>query len=429
MRRAALAVLLAFCVPFLLFGQHRGSEGGSSSGSSSSSSGSEGNSGARSSGASETYHSSSSSSGSSSSSSSSSGGSHSSSSGSSSSSSGGSSGSSHSNSGGSSPSHGGGGSGTHPGSEGSVGTHRTTGNVTPSSNLRTGTSESSGSRSPASNSTGAGAGIAAGSHPSAADAGDNWRQQPVQFHLQNELPRAGLDQARKEGKMTADLALVGLEPTKAAYEQKMAALQPGGQIVSDKHQNWLSKLVLGDRDKKPVPAVITQARPCVVGECKPTPPPCTGKNCRPLPPCTGPNCLVPPPVNTQNTDCAYLPGAPFNSATGSGCAPLGYIDHCDRQGQCYAHLGRVNGSYCDEILERLKLEGKRASDFLQTQQAVCSAGAQDAQCTAATNDYNASQVTIWQLKTQYQMCRMASGSGNTTIAPFPDVVTQSPSGP
>src|SRR6202142_208936 len=211
MRRAALAVLLAFCVPSLLFGQHRGSEGGSSSGSSSSSSGSEGNSGARSSGASETYHSSSSSSGSSSSSSSSSGGSHSSSSGSSSSS-GGSSGRSHSNSGGSSPSHGGGGSGTHPGSEGSVGTHRTTGNVTPNSNLRTGTSESSGSRSPASNSTGAGAGIAAGSHPSAADAGDNWRQQPVQFHLQNELPRAGLDQARKEGKMNPDFALVGLDP-------------------------------------------------------------------------------------------------------------------------------------------------------------------------------------------------------------------------
>ena len=50
--------------------------------------------------------------------------------------------------------------------------------------------------------------------------------------------------------MDADLSKLGLEPTKAAYEQKMAYLRSVGQVTSEKPQSWLSKLVLGDREKK-----------------------------------------------------------------------------------------------------------------------------------------------------------------------------------
>jgi len=135
MRRAALAVLHTFCVPLLLFGQHR-SEGGSSSGSSNSSSSSGGYSGGSSGGysgaSSGSYHSSSSSS---SSSSSGSGSSHSSSSSgnsggsSSGSSSRGSSGGSHSS------------SGSSPSSRSGTGSHSGSGSSAPRSNIRTADSD------------------------------------------------------------------------------------------------------------------------------------------------------------------------------------------------------------------------------------------------------------------------------------------------
>jgi hypothetical protein len=251
----------------------------------------------------------------------------------------------------------------------------------------------------------------------------------LQFRLANELPQAGLDHARKEGKMNADLARVGLEPTKAAYEQRMAYLRSTGQVEPEKRQSWISKLVHGDREKEHPPAPGQQAamaKPCVVGECKPTPPPCTGKNCRPLP-CTGPNCSVPPPVAGQNSGCEQE-GYPFNSQMNVGCVPLGYIDHCDRQGQCYAHLGQVNGSYCDAILDRLNQQKKLADDLQKTQQSACRLTPRDAQCVSATTNYQAADAAVQQLEAKYQMCRMAAGSGNNTRTP-PTVGTPVPPTP
>jgi hypothetical protein len=250
----------------------------------------------------------------------------------------------------------------------------------------------------------------------------------VQFRLQNEIPRADLDKARLEGKMTADLAKLGLEPSKEAYQQKMAYLQSVGKVSSEKSQSWLSKFVFGDREKNRPPALSQQAalaRPCVVGECKPTPAPCTGKNCRPLPPCHGANCS--PPPSLPDNGCAYLlSGAPRGN---SYCQPFGYIDHCDGQGQCYAHLGGVRGSYCGAILKQLKQEKKRAADLQRSQVAACSPDPQNAQCSSATADYQATNTSVQQLEAQYQMCRMSAGYASTPVTPSSGVVTSDPTSP
>lgn len=442
MRRAMLAVLLSLCIPILLFGQHGGREGGSSSGSSSSSSSSGGYSGGSSggysgsSGSSGSSHSSSSSSSGSSSGGSSSGSSGGSSGSSHSSSSGGSSGSSsHSNSGEPSSSRGGSGSsGSHPGAGVSVGTHATNGSGTPRSNMRTGDSDSSGQNSRAgsdsrSNLRGAGSESGPGSQLYSGNAWNPW-DQPVQFHLKNEIPGADLDKARLDGKMTADLSKIGLAPSKQAYLQKMADLQSTGRLSPEKPQSRLSKLLFGDREKNRPPASGLQAslKPCVDKECKPIPSPCVGKNCRPLPPCQGVNCPLPPPAQpVVDTGCAYLlSGAPRGS---SYCQPLGYIDHCDGNGTCYAHLGQVNDSYCNTILGQLKLEIKQAANLLKIQQAACSADPQGEQCSSATGDYQAAYTLLQQLAAQYQMCRTAAGLGPANINLPPSIVTAAPSGP
>lgn len=430
MRRAMLAVLLTFFVPLLLFGQHHGSEGGSSSGSSGSSSSSGGYSGGHS-GSSETYHSStssgstSSSSSSSSSSSGSSGSSHSSSS--SGSGSGGSS-SSSSRSGGGEPSYSRSGghssTGSQPGAGGSVGTHTTTGGNPTRSNLRTGDSDSSGRNGKSGSGSSSdlrGVGSESGSGSQLFPGNSRYTDTPVQFHLQNALPRADLDKARQEGKLDVDFLKMGLEPNKQAYQQRMADLQAVEKLNSEKPQSRLSKFLFGDREKnrQPQPEAQASLRRCVLKECSQAPPPCTGKNCRP--PCQGANCVPPPQPPAANTGCAYLPtGYPQPSGY---CQPLGYIDHCDGTGQCYAHLGRVNGYYCGTILQQLKQEQKQAAKLLNDQGAACSSDPQSEQCVSATNDYQTSLSLIRQLAAQYQMCRAAAGLGPANINPGPAVVT------
>jgi hypothetical protein len=101
---------------------------------------------------------------------------------------------------------------------------------------------------------------------------------------------------------------------------------------------------------------------------------------------------------------------------------LGYIDNCDGNGICHAHLGRVNGSYCSAILARLKKEQKQADDLLKTQAAACAASPQDARCVSAAADYQGASTTIQQLAAQYQICRTAAMLG-------PSVVTAPPSSP
>ena len=438
MRRSALAVLLSLCIPVLLFGQRGSREGGSSSGSSGSSSSSGGysggSSGGYSGGSSGSYHSSSSSSSSSSGSSSSSSSSSSGSSRSSSSSSGSPSSSGNSRSSSGEPSYtrsgSGSGSGSRPGSGGSVGTHSTTGNSTPRSNLRSGNTDSSGATSGSGSSR-----SGTGSQVYSGNSRDPWLQQPVidapvQIHLQNALPRSDLDKARQEGKLNADSIKMGLEPNQQAYQQKMADLQAVENLSSQKPQSRLSKFLFGDREKSRLPQPDAQAslRRCVLKECGPTPPPCVGKNCRPLPPCQGANCAPHPPAPpVVDTGCAYSLTA---GAQGhSYCQPLGYVDHCDGNGICYAHLGQVNGSYCDTILDQLKRQKKQAESLLKTQQTACSTNAQSADCTSATNAYQAFQTQLQQLAAQYQMCRAAAGLGPANINMGPSGVIAPPSTP
>jgi hypothetical protein len=108
---------------------------------------------------------------------------------------------------------------------------------------------------------------------------------------------------------------------------------------------------------------------------------------------------------------------------------LGYIDHCDTNGTCYAHIGQANGSYCNTIRGQLKREVKQANNLLKTQQTACSADPQGAQCSSATADYQAANTRVQQLAAQYQMCRTAAGLGAAKINLPPSIVTAAPSGP
>jgi hypothetical protein len=394
MRRAALAVLLSFLLPVLLFAQHHGSEGGAAPSGGSSNSG--GYSGGYSGGSSETYHSSSSSS-SSSSSGSSSGGSHSSSGGSggpsSTSSSNGSSGGSHSSSGGGSSSgHAGtGNSGSHSGSGGSAGTRSgSASNVSPRSNFRTGNSGPSGSGG-SENRTGFQ--LSAGSVINGVN--DSWVLQPPQLRLEHGAGTT-LDQALHAGQMNAELSKLGLEPTKQAYEQKVEAVRAAQKQSEGKAPNWFSKVFLGKQERKSsLQAAAT--KPCVGDNC-PAPKPCPGKTCRPVPPpCKGKNCLPPPGT------CLIANGSPSAS-----CVPWGYIERCDdRQGTCYAHLVRAHASDCDEIRRRLQEEETHASLLQADQQTACSNGAPTAACSSVSADLQREQLKIDQLRKQYQLCMMA----------------------
>jgi hypothetical protein len=211
----------------------------------------------------------------------------------------------------------------------------------------------------------------------------------------------------------------------------MADLQAVEKINSEKPQSRLSRFLFGDREKsrQPQPDAQASLRRCVLKECGPTPPPCVEKNCPPVRPCRGANCAPPPPAPpVVDTGCV----SPYGRVQQGGvtyCRPLGYIDHCDSNGQCYAHLGQVNGSYCDTILDQLKRQKKQADSLLNAQQSACSANAQSADCTSATDAYQAFQTQLRQLAEQYQMCRSAAGLGPANINLGPAVVTAPPSTP
>lgn len=224
---------------------------------------------------------------------------------------------------------------------------------------------------------------------------DDWIQEPPQFRVER-TAGSSLNDALRAGQMNAELLKLGLEPTKQAYEQKIAELRAAEKQNESKAPNWISRIFLGKEQKKSsLQAMAT--KPCVGDNC-PTPKPCQGKTCRPAPPpCKGKKCLPPPGA------CVIADGSP-----GSGCTPWGYIERCDdSEGACYAHLARANAADCEEIRLRLEQKETRAS-FLQTaQQTACSSGAQTAQCTSAMADYGRAQIAIDQLRKQYQLCLMA----------------------
>jgi hypothetical protein len=351
MRCAAFFALISFCFPLLLFGQRRGGEGGSISPSGASSSGgSSGYSGSGSSSRSNSsgsYHSSSS------------GGSGSSSSGSSSRSSSG-------NYGGSNSA----GSGSRSGG-GSVGSHSGRGSDSPPRGSGSHAAPHSGIRS--------GAG---GSEVRSAnsDARNNLQSFPG-----NERD------AWLAGKLDAELSKIGLALTKEVYQQKMAAWRAAEKQSAAREPDWFARVFLG----KSTPTNAAANSP------SPKPKPCHGNNCRPAPPCSGPNC--PPGLNTPDlvNVCVFDPG--------QVCRPWGYLEGCDQQGNCYAHLARANRSDCSSILRRLNQEEAQAAVLERDQQTSCSVDSQSPQCSIATADYERAKSTIPQLRNRYQMCRMAAG--------------------
>ena len=226
---------------------------------------------------------------------------------------------------------------------------------------------------------------------------DSRAQQVPQFRLEHGAGTT-LNQALHAGQMNAELLKLGLEPTKKAYEQKVAALQAAEKQSQGKKPNWFSKVFLGKQEmKSSLQAAAT--KPCVGENCKPAPKPCQGKSCRPVPPpCQKTKNCLPPPGTSLTVD-----GSP-----GAGCMPWGYIERCDdRQGACYAHLARAHTADCDEIRRRLEQEEMRASLLLSAEQNACSSGAQTTECSSATANYQRVQLGIDQLRKQYQLCLMA----------------------
>jgi hypothetical protein len=184
--------------------------------------------------------------------------------------------------------------------------------------------------------------------------------------------------------MNADLAEIGLEPTKKAYDEKMAALRSAAKQSDGREPNWFARVVLGRQ--KGSSQLTGQARPCVGQNC-PKPKPCPGKNCAPAP---APVCPA------------------FHALPNGSCAPLGYIERCDdRQGTCYAHLARVNVSDCEGIRKRVEQLQQEETVLQAAQQKACSV-AQSAECSTATAESQQKELELEKLQKQYQMCLMAA---------------------
>jgi hypothetical protein len=359
MRRAALVVVLSLFFPLLAFAQHHSSEGASSSSSASSSSGGSSN-----------FSAGSSSSGSTSSHSSSSAGSGSSSSG----------------------NHSGGSEGLRAGSVSPSSSHTGSSSAVSHSGLASGNSVQSnplqsklksgdaGSEHANRNNSplagGADSGLASTSSASsrlASVAGEAWMQEPIRLHQES----GDMNKALREGRFDAELRELGLEPTKEAYRARLASLGDSDKAIAQKKPNWVAKTFLGKPDGD--------------GEAA-RPKSCKGKHCKPVPPPPGPHPIPPP--------------APIVGSGEGFC--WGYLERCDRQGNCYAHLRAVNYSSCDELLRQLKLQEGLAADLKNTQQSACAADSQSLNCAAAASDLQKAESRVINLRKQYKMCLTAA---------------------
>lgn len=159
----------------------------------------------------------------------------------------------------------------------------------------------------------------------------------------------------------------------------MVSLGETDKTAVEKRPNWFARAFLG--------------KPSQDGESA-RPKPCKGKNCKPVSPPPGPH-PTPPPVP-----------APILGSAAGYC--WGYLDRCDRRGNCYAHFARVDYSRCELILRQLKQEEGLAADLKNNQQSACSADPQNANCVAATGDLHQAETKVGQLRQQYKMCLTAA---------------------
>ena len=389
MKRFALAVVLSVSITHFAIAQHHSGGGSSSSGSSSSGGYGGGSSGGYSGGSNH-------------SSGSSGGGGYSGGSSHSSGSSGGSSGSggSHSSNGGSS--HSGGGSHSNAGSGPSGGSsntgsyHSSHGNDSARSNMRSSTNpvERSGSFS--------GASQTGGSIGSTADRSSTLRQAtaPTEAWMYKsytlDISAKNLNKAVAHHEFDSKFQGVGLESSKSAYREKMAAI--GIDLKEGHRPNWIARM-FGAKTTRSKQSVSPQLRPCLSKECKPVPvppKPCVGKKC-PVP--------TPAPVPTPST------GVCTNGYDAYGyCAPWGYVDRCSTQSDyCYVRFARVNRNYCGRILQEIRREQASYQHVEQTQQSSCTVGPQSQECAQATQKLEKGGNHIFQLEHQYQLCQTASG--------------------
>jgi hypothetical protein len=212
---------------------------------------------------------------------------------------------------------------------------------------------------------------------------EKFLQEAFQLHSSTSSPRTAL----REGKFDKELGDLGLARSKAAYYSSARGV---------KDPNWFSKHILG-KQQKPEAGAVPSLRPC------------TGKECKPVP--------IPPKPCLAGTNCnsATQPTAPSRGVCASGvlgpggaCEPWGYLD-CNRRGVCDAHLTSVDPSYCADILSRLRQEEMSAAVQENQRQTACSSGAQSPECLRLTNDTNVSRLRVEQLQRQYQMCRLSAG--------------------
>jgi hypothetical protein len=186
-----------------------------------------------------------------------------------------------------------------------------------------------------------------------------------------------MDKALREGRFDAELRELGLEPTKEAYRARLASLGESDQTIAKKKPNWFARAFLGQPDRD--------------GESA-RPKPCKGKHCKPAPPLPGPHPTPPP--------------APIVGSGAGFC--WGYLERCDRRGNCYAHLRSVDYSGCAELLRQLKLQEGLAADLKNTQQSACAADSQSLNCAAAASDLQKAESRVIQLRKQYKMCLTAA---------------------
>jgi hypothetical protein len=219
-----------------------------------------------------------------------------------------------------------------------------------------------------------------------------WMLEAIRLRTGN----ADVKSALQQGKINPELKGFGIAANRAAYREEVSKF--GGIDISRKQPGWFAKHLLGKQEKQQV-ASSPMPRPCPGEECKPVlpPKPCVGKNCKPAPP------PVKPPSPPVSGIC--LSGVP--TPTG-GCAPWGYLDHCQRRGNCFLQLVAVDLSYCERIMARIRQEERSTSALEIQRQAVCSSDPQGPACASINQDLQQTNTRIEQLRRQYHMCRMST---------------------
>ena len=236
------------------------------------------------------------------------------------------------------------------------------------------------------------AGRSAGSQLRLTSGGEPWMNKPYAL----DISAKNLNRALAHHELDSKLQPIGLESSKAAYREKLAAF---GMDPKQAHRpNWFARM-LGAKAVPPTDSVLPQLRPCLTKECKPVPVPPR--------PCAGAKCPVPPvaPTPTPST------GVCINGYDAWGyCMPWGYIDGCNtRYNHCYVWFARVNPVYCGTILQQIRREQSAYRQVELTEHSVCASDPQGQECGHATKKLQNLGKSIFQLEDQYRLCQTATG--------------------